>query len=762
MIWGLLFIVSVVAFFWVVSKVRTGKAEPKRPADAAPTSQPGASGGRHPGSAPSTHGRAIDPSIPFGWFGRGTTLHVGGFTLRDPCVYASHSSSQRSWDAVDPSEILIGAPAVRPRSPLPEMGYWPWYSRIEPAHRYLYLEWLAGGKTSLPAQEGLLFLYYYGLERRILVDEQDRELVLREVVRLRRLDAPRQGTPEGRSFRSYTTGLLWYEVARDPQSFDAKAFGKVCDLTERWSPEYLSVALSWLARHDQPLPPALARRVAQLNPRSVQSVVVKRITDEFDDLFAARYSERHPGGLRLKVSKRPRRYSYRPASAGLDEVNCTIADPTGIPSQFEPLADLWNECIADLRRLSRIAVPGAGPLTVEAWEATPDELRGGLDHPLSGAIQEVTAAAGGPAGGGGESLPSVAALAPLLQIERRPRLTASQSRRLAQTLEQAGFAIEPDARITGRTYGWDEIVAVYLQGDDPATDTTRYLGASCMLHLGLVIAQADGHTDEEELRHVTQHIESSFQLSEPERRRIDALRAVLLVSGADLGPIAQKLQSTLPMESRQSVGRLLVAIAAFDGIIDKSEESALRKCYRALGLSPDLLERTIADLAPDSRSDLVTVQGGGVPRGGGERLPPPPTTGLKLDRAAISAIMAETKDVAIMLARAMEVEEEDDLAVAVAEAPAPPPLIVTADVPRSADGIIAESGNSPQGRYGAFYRELIERERWSTAEADELARRHGLMLAGAVETINDWAFDALGGPVLDDAGGEIIIDRSLL
>ncbi len=603
----------------------------------------------------------------------------------------------------------------------------------------------------------MLFLYYYGLERRILVDAEDRELVLREIVRLRRLDAPRQGTKEGGSFRSYSTGLLWYEVARDPEKFDAKAFGKVCELTERWNPDILAVALSWLARHNQTLPADLARRVAQHNPRAVQSVVVKRVGDEFAELFSARYSELYAGGMQMKVSKRPRRYCYRPASAALNEVTCSVADPTGIPSQFEPLADLWNECVSDLRRLSRVASSSTGAMTVQEWEATPAELRGGIDHPLSPAIQQIVAETRGPAD---ESLPSISSLARIIKLEQRPRLTIVQSRRLAETVEQSGFAIEPDARITGRTYGWDESAAVYIPDGSSATDSTRYLGASCMLHLGMVIAQADGATNEEEVRHLTQHIEASFQLPEPERRRLEALRAVLLTTGADLAPVARKLEGVLSIEARQSVARLLVAIAAFDGVIEKAEENALRKCYRALGLSPELLERTIADLAPASRSDLVTVQEEEASSERGERLPPAPTAGLRLDRAAISAIMAETREVAVMLARAMEVDPDDEGAVPVV-APPPAPVAV-AQVSAEPTSETGDRRKAPEGRYGDFYRDLIARDRWPRAEAGDLARRHGVMLSGAVEAVNGWSFDALGGPVLDDSGDEIIIDRNLL
>lgn len=171
---------------------------------------------------PPSRPRSVPETASMQWHGKGTTLDVAGIRLRDPHVYAS-AGRRGSYDwATDPSEILLSAEVRRPRGVVPDMGYWPWYSRIEPEHRFLYLDWLANGKTALPPAEGLLFLYFNGIERRLLVDQQDKEWALREVVRLRKLDEPRNGTRDGRSFRLYSSALLWFEVARAPELFNER------------------------------------------------------------------------------------------------------------------------------------------------------------------------------------------------------------------------------------------------------------------------------------------------------------------------------------------------------------------------------------------------------------------------------------------------------------------------------------------------------------------------------------------------------------
>lgn len=717
---ALIFVGAVIAAAWISTRREKDKRRSKSRAGSRQAAKP-------PREAPTAA-----PLMPLTWFGAGSTLEVAGFRIVDPCVYASDPGPRGK--ASDPAEILLGAEVRRPEGPLPEMGYWPWYSRIAPGHRYEYLKWLATNRRELPAVEGYLFLYYYGLERRLLVDGQDRARVLLEVARLLRADAPRRGTREGESFRRYATGLLWFDIARAPEVFDDKAVERAWELTDRWNSDTLPPALAWLAGSGKPLPAAFARAIARLNPRAVQSVVVMRIREQFEALFAKRYRERFGDGLVMTVPKRLTRYAYRPASAALDEQTCSIADPMAAPAQFEPLADLWNSCVEDLRKLSKVAAPADGEVTVESWEAMPPDLRAGVEHPLAEGVHEIVAAAGA---GGGECLVPAGRLAALMAVEERAKLTAGQSRRLAATVGHAGYAVEPDAQLTGRAYEWEEMVALFPPVDGAGVDAERYSGAACMLRLGLLVAEANGKIDAEEMNLITRQVQAVFMLPEHERRRLEALRAVLERAGADAAPVGKKIEQTLPLKAREAVGRLLVAIAVADGRIDKREETALRKCFRALGLGPEVLERTIAELSPGAGAGMVTVQGA-EPGAAGEAIP---GGGLRLNREAISAIMSETREVAKMLADAMAEGDAEEAAA---------PVAVAAPVEKSA---------GPPAQYAAFYAEIVAGERWKTADADAMARRHGLMLAGAVEAINDWAWEALGRPVLEEDGSEIVVER---
>lgn len=723
-----------------------------------------------PRPADSGRGPARRSGRQFGlrWFGPGDELEVGGFVLANPCVYASAGARSGYRWATDPSEILLDAEIRRSDRPAGEMGYWPWYERIEPENRFEYLSWIASGRSMLPRLEGYLFLYFYGIERRLLVDEEDRAWALKEVVRLRKLDEPRAGSGEGRSFRLYSTGLLWFEIARTPDRFDDKAFERVLNLTSHWTPDLMTAPLAWLASRERPLPASMARQIASNDPAAQRSVVTKRIPEEFDDLFATRYRETFGAeGMALRVSKRDAWHTYRPASGGLEEVRVKVPNPMGIRSQFKKLPGIWNSCVADLRKLSRVSSSLDGEaLTVEAWEAMPEELRADVDHPLADAVAEILVSASSVSPTPVEdedheqavtTITTAGRFAALLDIERRPTLTATQSRRIATTLSHAGYGIVPDARVTPVRYGWDEPVAVIPAGDEEVIDSARYNAAACVLRLGLSVALADGHADEAELRVLTDHVDSVFDLSPEEQQRVAALRDLLVATGADIKPIARKIREMLSEEARRTVGRLLVVIAAASDGIDREERMALRKAFRTLDLAPEILEAAISEVAPEASEEEVAVKAARPTVREGEAIPTPPaSSGFRLNHAAISDIMAETREVSLMLAEAMGAADGEGGGEAGADEatePIPP-------TPESLGMTGAERG--PGGRYQALFETLIGRERWARQEAGEVARSHGIMLDAGIETINDWAFEALGGPLVEDEGDELAIDRALL
>ena len=62
----------------------------------------------------------------------------------------------------------------------------------------------------------------------------------------------------------------------------------------------------------------------------------------------------------------------------------------------------------------------------------------------------------------------------------------------------------------------------------------------------------------------------------------------------------------------------------------------------------------------------------------------------------------------------------------------------------------------------AFLTELLQQAQWEKPAAGELARRHDIMLSGAVEKINEWAFEALGEQLIWDDGDVLSVEQGLM
>ena len=67
----------------------------------------------------------------------------------------------------DPSTIYVHLPIKQPNGETELLPYWPHYIDISPEQRFVYLNWLRN--IEQPIDMGYIFLYYYGLEKHLLI-----------------------------------------------------------------------------------------------------------------------------------------------------------------------------------------------------------------------------------------------------------------------------------------------------------------------------------------------------------------------------------------------------------------------------------------------------------------------------------------------------------------------------------------------------------------------------------------------------------------
>ena len=303
-----------------------------------------------------------------------------------------------------------------------------------------------------------------------------------------------------------------------------------------------------------------------------------------------------------------------------------------------------------------------------------------------------------------------------------------------------GIGLEPDPRFGGGTLGAGPAVVFRVDPETMAnTASSAYAAAATVVRLAAAVAVADKSSNAEQ-DYLVAHLESALDLSPGELQRLRAHLHLLLSAPVKLTGLTTRL-AELTAAQREQIAQLSVAVAAADGVIAPAEVTTLTKIYKLLALPEarvfhDIHAATAA--RTDAPSEPITVRPASTRGDGSYPIPMPPEaprrpqpSGLSLDRAAVSAKLAETAKVSALLG-SIFVDEED-------AQPQPRPI---------ADGavVLVAGLDSPHSR---LLHDLAAAPAWSRAAVEDLCSGLGLLTDGALETLNDAAYACAGDPVID-------------
>lgn len=624
---------------------------------------------------------------------------------------------------IDPSLSVARSGADKAGEGMP---YWPGYSDISPQCRAAYLDWLASGRNDASYNPGYMFLYFYGLERRFFVDQsnEDAKDIVQEVRRLQSL------YPDNHSVRRYLgefidiatlveTDLDAIEPIFEKQGWELPfslkyAIGARIDKGENLTADWL---LSWFICH----------------PETYLRTSATRCRDEFVALFRMRFDRRFPDGLRVAKPRKSLTASYRAASSEFQGSASPTADGKPVPDisglrkPVEIAQELAEEVMNDLDKLSRFlgrnpdgrgSVEAHALLPSELWDAFPSEEMGRLKSWASDVVNR-----------GG--LVPLREVIELLEGETNEKIGKRQMTGAADALARLGFGLAPDPRFALRSPTAQEPVVLFSLGEpierlEEVSDS--YRGALIELALGSFVAHADGRIAEPERRALEDQV-SAAALSDQERRRLRANLEWFLAVPPDMTLLRRKLKE-VGQDSQAAMRAALVGAAHADGIIHSDEVASIEKIYKALGLDPAL---AYSDLHAGEVSDGPRTVRASQPGRSGEAIPAlEKAIGPKLDASRIAAIRSDTDRVSSVLGQIFDVEEEES----------------------SASTPIYQSklaGLDP--KHGALVLELVTREHWAETEFENICVSHGLMASGALEVVNEWAFETYDEALLDEYDG---------
>ena len=655
------------------------------------------------------------------WIPGDQPVTIAGFEIPG-MIYFGTSLRAVSGFAFEPALIDPSKP-VASKSESFNSGsieHFPNYGGLSSGERHAYLTWHSSGRSTPDAPIGFVFLYFYGLERRLLhdlaksgSDDEEYNQILTELRRLIDIYG------DNYSFLGYATEILEFAEAIRFRPVPDSPPPEFSTVTYDF-PARLKIALGMMAQKSTPVPAPWARVWATAVPTFSRRTPYQRCRFYFSELFDARYRERFGDGVILKPNKTSIRLEYRPASPSFDApitLKPELPDVTILKKPIDDLLLLAEECADQLAAYSRyLGRNPDGEKDLAALALLPPALLSVTLAENVRALRKGLAAQ--------EAKRAILTRKELLNLAGIPE-TAPFAKRdataLAQILAALGFGIEPDVRFGGPVPSSNTKVCLFHQESNaPTAPTPAYTGASLLVQLAAMVSAADGKVTQQEQEHLETHVANSLDLSHDERHRLQVHLRWVLAERPGLAGVKQRIEN-LTLSQRQTIGRFLVSIASADGQISPDEVEMLGKTYRILGLNPQDVYSDVHKAATEPitiKSAEASVHGFKLPA----RQIPVQTPGLQLDAEAIQNKLKETAAVSALLASVFADETTS--------APSP--------------GIPAFESQS-----ASFMRVIATKAMWSRAELQSIALDRAILLDGTIEAINETAFESCDEPAME-------------
>ena len=604
------------------------------------------------------------------------------------------------------------------------LGYWPWYGKLSQKARDSYLTFLGSTRTSQDTPLGYVFLYFYGLERRLLIDVQaglvdkaEAIALINEVIRLRRIYA------SNRSFDRYSLQLLGFVAITNPEISPPK------DVLRRGGKR--SFLLSYMAgcavKDGKPISAELALPwVKSLDSYNLKTPA-RRCSKEFELLFQHYFKVAHPKGFVVKPNRTKMQHYANLASPSLRNYSTpgrkNLPDPLQLVGPGKKLIEIAEQATKDLESYSRyVGKAGNEATDVATMLRLPSVLRNKKLMPaLEEASQWLT---------GLEEEYPVIALADLFEksgMDVPKKLLKSDIEMIELLTCTLGYGYAPDPALHGTKPDLNSVISLY-RANPPllGTPSKAFREVGMALRIGAMVAAADGVVDKLEKDALITLVQNDEALTRVEKLSLIAYLHYRINTPPSMSGMKARL-SNLGSQEKHAISHIMVSVALADGAVKPDEVKKLEKLYTALGLDKAMVVQDVHEMSTSG-----TTTG----RGTTERDIAPL---VALDQEVVKLHESDTQEVQSMLATIFDEdsEVEDDLKGA----------------DDTAGKELEQSDNAFPGldaSHAALYGELLTKDEWQMAQFEVLCKAHGLMTNGAVEVINDWAYDNVEAAVLEE------------
>ncbi|WP_145537451.1 TerB N-terminal domain-containing protein [Yersinia kristensenii] len=665
------------------------------------------------------------------WLRPGELAVVAGINLPDGMVYIGNKYKSNRTGAepafinpsmdVAPEEIDISLPLI---------DNTPDYSTCSPEARKGYLQWLSDGRKSPNADISYVFLFFYGLEHRILIDaaidpiaKKELPILESEINRLLNIYG------KNNAFNHYAQNLLVY-ITR--VNIDEKLYLSSPPATREASTELplaLLVGLGQLALDQKPLPVEWALAWGEADPAINQNISMAHCADVFATLFCQRYQEQYGDGFLLPVNKTKLQIFYRPASAGLmgQEFLQQITDLPNVAvckTHRDKLRAIFEVCQQELDIYNRFAsinpkkkmsLEGQLLMPVALWSVALKTELETIKTRVGYGLLMVTL---------GELFLQLSTACGTKPLER---LSRSHVMALTYALASLQVGIEPDVRADNRTPVLQDTVALFPIESLVAESATfdAYRVTMLTVELACAAVMFDGRIGEPESIILTRHIDAWGFLSPGQRMRLKAYLQPGIRKNNTLLALKNNLEP-LSLENRRVIARFLAHLLQVEGTITPQEVKFLERVYKRFALDSKWV---YADL--DSRATPMTLS------------LPSATVEVVTDTDRVSLLKKESQELAKLL---------ENLFIAATVATATTPDI-------NPQSLVAITAHLPDSIV-TFLKLLISRDSWDREKLVDITADMEVKLDDALIEINRKILAAFDAPLIT-GDATITINREI-
>ncbi|MFO6423027.1 TerB N-terminal domain-containing protein [Motilimonas sp. KMU-193] len=606
------------------------------------------------------------------------------------------------------------------------LGYWPSYASLSKGCRGAYLDWLASDRSNPNTPIGYVFIYFYGFERRVIENKSNSQIsdeeyiaIFEEVLRLHTV------FNANRSFRGYSANFLELMSLQRPALFE----DRLSDIPETNDALSFKVKLATTIANGNPVTALLALEWLKNTFEYSLKTPARRCEEEFSQLFQIRFSEKFGDGITVKPNKTKLRLSYNAASNGVHGVDLELGDlpdPSILKGPIKKLIPVAEQCTEELSSYSRyLGKADTSRSDIAALLLLPKELANEVNSPVietfkSWANQIISS---------NDGLTTVKDFWTHTGTPLPKAFNKKENELVANLAAKAEIGIAPDQRFHHAKLKIDDNIVLFSPGHGEFFEpSSAFNQVSLAIRLGAMVATIDGTVDHHEKIALQTLINHDDKLSPSEKNSLNAYLTWRLNAPVNNTGLKARIEK-LGVPQVEFLKKFMLSIAFADGKIDASEIKQIEKLYTSLGLDKSLVTSDIHAFASSKQPISATSKDVSIDK-----------STFQLDEGILAMHESDTNDAKSMLESIFAVDEEPELEVS-----------STADVD--------EGGlDSP---YKELFETLIAKESWPRKEVHELCGKLNLMVDGALETINDWAYDKVDAPVLDD-DGDIYVDLEIV